>query len=332
MKKYFLIFLCLILSRIAIAQELEGFKTFSSLEELLDSSNLNGKPIFLEAYLPDCPHCKAFIPTFNDPKVVEYLKTINAYQLNMENSEIRSYIFSLKWNITSTPTFIFLDKDGNLIKILKAHSDINNPEELIKTIKDALDPENNPKVLLEKLNKGNYNGNDLLRLAQYSKSIADTSINNQVVNIISQKIPKENWNNVGMIKFINESMIEENNPIFYYMIHHLDQYYLKADTNSIRYIVENTINSNLFRPNNHLLSEERIQEMRFGLSAIGISDEEIKARFILVEVDKLFYQGEMEKGIMKIKEFYKGESIPEKELEFWCNKIKFFNKDIDCPL
>lgn len=331
MKKILLILTLLTTYLQSFSQELEGFKLFSSMEEIMNPINLDGKPLFLEAYLPDCPHCKAFIPTFKDSSVVAYLKTINAYQLNMQKNEIRTFMYQNKWNVNSTPTFIFIDKKGQLINIIKAHTNINTPELLIKTIKENLSEENHPSVLIPKLKAGTIAGNELLRLAQYSKTVADTNLNAQVILKIAEKIPKENWNNAGIIKLISESMIEENNPIFNYMIHHLDQYYLKSDSSKINLIVENLIQANLFRPNNLDLADERLAEMKYGLQAIGIEGKSLDARFITLDIQKLLKTHQGNEALRRVREFYGQEEMPQKEKEYWCRLFIKSGDFTECP-
>ncbi len=331
MKKIFILLLILTFHINLFSQNLEGFKPFTSMEEIFKKENLNGKPIFLEAYLPDCPHCKAFIPTFQNPAVVDFLKTINAYQMNMEDPEIRKYLFEHQIMVTSTPTFLLFDEEGDLIYFNKAHSDINTPELVLKTLKEAIAPENRPKVLKEKLADGTFNGNDLLRLAQYSKGVLDTALNAAIMQQIALKIPEENYSNAGIIKLMAEAMIEENNPLFNYMIHHIDRFYETTDSNTVRYIIENTIMNNLFAPNSPSYSRERLDEMKFGLKSLGLDEKMIASRFIVVEVKKSLKESLFQEAIELIKEFYSENEIPEKEKEYWCNELKLGNYPGECP-
>ena len=109
----------------------------SNYETIIQKSKIAKKPVFYMIYATWCPHCnKMKKEVFTDKKVIDFFNSnfINAQQDG--DSEHGKYLKE-KFNVSSLPTFVFLDENGTILYKLKGEY---SPEQLISEAKNALNP------------------------------------------------------------------------------------------------------------------------------------------------------------------------------------------------
>ena len=106
-------------------------------EDVQALAKQNDKPVFIFAYSPNCQFCKKMeASVFSDKKVTTYYKTtfIN-YKLNLEEGQ--GLELAKRYNISGFPTYVYFDKDGNLLHISGA---AKPGDDFIQDGKNAFDP------------------------------------------------------------------------------------------------------------------------------------------------------------------------------------------------
>ncbi|NOZ61962.1 MAG: thioredoxin fold domain-containing protein [Calditrichaeota bacterium] len=80
-----------------------------------------GKPVFLDFYADWCAPCKEMDrKTFSDKKVIEKAKEFTMIKIDCTKPNETVKKFKAHWGVTGMPTFIFIDKNGNEVKDLRA--------------------------------------------------------------------------------------------------------------------------------------------------------------------------------------------------------------------
>lgn len=118
----------------------------SNYETILQKSKAKKKPIFLMLYATWCPHCAKMKSEVLKDTVVTNLLSENYICTWQDIEEKEGILLNKKFNITSLPTFIFLDSNENELYRLKG--EYKTPV-FISEIQNAL----NPKQQLPYLDK-----------------------------------------------------------------------------------------------------------------------------------------------------------------------------------
>lgn len=126
-----------------------------STDKIINSSNLNGNVVLLEFWFRNCGGCLAAIPSLNNIKSQFENKNFKIYAIdfrNDEKSKLEKYIqekniqFPILYNgknvakkleVYRAPTFMVIDKKGNIIDVKIGYSE-NNMKEIIETIETNL--------------------------------------------------------------------------------------------------------------------------------------------------------------------------------------------------
>jgi thiol:disulfide interchange protein len=96
------------------------FKTIS-LEEALELSNKEKKPVFIDFYASWCGPCKLMDKkTFSNEEVATYMNT-NFINIKIDVDDKASSKVVNELNISEVPTFIVMDSQKKVIKRLKGY-------------------------------------------------------------------------------------------------------------------------------------------------------------------------------------------------------------------
>ncbi len=330
--RFLLIFTCLT-SLSALAQN-PSFKPLVGFDAIFARAKKEQKPIFFEVFLPNCSHCMAYNATLKNPKIKQFLdKNVLAYQLDISKRENGIFLRKQQIYIPSTPSFILLGPDGKTWDVQTMGDELNNVEGIIKTLTRALDPNKRDVAILKKYQQGSREFDEMLGLANFTRMTLDTVQNIEIVQQITEALPKEKYESELGFLLIRKVMLDNNNPLFEHFINNLAVYRKSSDSISVRAAAENTLMSTLFSSRARKFSPERIAGIKDGLKKMGLSDAQIANRCIVLEVLIDLDKDQLITATERIKTFYGGKAIPEKEKEFWC---KWLSRKTDptkpCPL
>jgi thioredoxin 1 len=104
----------------------------TSIQSIINS----GKPTFLEGWSETCVYCKMGEVVLGDLKI-EYENNINFVTVDVANRYLEDVSDTLNYfDIFSTPTYIFFDKNGN--EIYRSIGYTAQKKELLKIIEQAI--------------------------------------------------------------------------------------------------------------------------------------------------------------------------------------------------
>ncbi|CAI8798797.1 thioredoxin family protein [Chryseobacterium sp. IT-36CA2] len=132
---------------------------------LLSKAKKENKLLFIDAYTDWCAPCKLMAKKiFTQESVGNYYNTkfINA-KFDMEKGEGQT--IAKQYSITSFPSFLFIDGDGNIV-----HRQVGscNESEFIKLAKDAEDPDQNVQGLMKKFENGDRDAQLIKKLYEFT--------------------------------------------------------------------------------------------------------------------------------------------------------------------
>lgn len=154
-QKIYILALLLFSAQKTVAQNSIAFEE-SNYETIIQKSKTAKRPVFYMIYATWCPHCnKMKKEVFTDKKVIDFLNSnfINAQQDG--DSEHGKYLKE-KFNVSSLPTFVFLDENETILYKLKGEY---SPEQLISEAKNALNPNMQLPYLEKQFNSDISDGN-----------------------------------------------------------------------------------------------------------------------------------------------------------------------------
>jgi len=327
-----LLYLCLF-SLGAFAQN-PSFKPMDSFEAILARAKKEQKPIFFEVFLPNCSHCMAYDGTLKNPKIKQYLdKNVLAYQLDISKRENGLFLRKQKIYIPSTPSFVVIGPDGKTWDVQAMGDELNSVEGILSTLNRAIDPKKRDEAILTKYQQGAREFDEMIGLANFTRMTMDTVQNIEIVQQLAEALPKDKYESELGFLLIRKVMLDNNNPLFEHFINNLAPYRKYADSITVRAAAENTLMSTLFSSRARKFSPERIAGIKDGLKKIGLSDAQVANRSIVLEVLIDLDKDQIETATNRIKSYYGGKAIPEKERDFWC---KGLSRKLDpknpCPL
>jgi len=333
MKFLYILFLISVLGLPGLAQN-PSFKPMEGFDAILSRAKKEQKPIFFEVFLPNCSHCMAYDATLKNPKIKQFLdKNVLAYQLDISKRENGLFLRKNKIYIPSTPSFIMLSPEGKPWDVQTMGDELNTVEGILTTLNKALDPTKRDEAILRKYQQGARSFDEMIGLSSFTRMTLDTVQNMEIVQQLAEALPKDKYESELGYLLVRKVMLDNNNPLFDHYINNLAAYYKFADSVSIRAAAENTLMSTLFSSRARKFSPERIAGIKVGLKKLGLNDDQVANRCIVLEVLIDLDQSQIEQATDRIKRHYHGKEIPEKEKEFWCKWLsRKLDSKIPCPL
>jgi hypothetical protein len=276
----------------------------------------------------------AYDVTLKNPKIKQFLdKNVLAYQLDLSKKENGIFLRKQKIYVPSTPSFIMLGPDGKPWSVQTMGDELNNVDGIITTLQKAIDPEKRDEATLKKYQQGARDFDEMLGLANFTRMTLDTVQNIEIVQQLAEALPKDKYESELGFLLIRKVMLDNNNPLFEHFINHLPAYRKSSDSVAVRQAAENTLMSTLFSSRARKFSPERIAGIKNGLRLIGLSEAQIANRCIVLEVMIDLDKDQLTTAVNRVKTYYQGKAIPEKEKEFWCKWLtRKSGPNNPCPL
>ena len=311
-----------------------SFKTLENFDAIFARAKKENKPVFFEAFLPNCSHCMAYDVTLKNQKIKLFLdKNVLAYQLDLSKKENGIFLRKQKIYVPSTPSFIMLGPDGKPWSVQTMGDELNNVDGIITTLQKAIDPEKRDEATLKKYQQGARDFDEMLGLANFTRMTLDTVQNIEIVQQLAEALPKDKYESELGFLLIRKVMLDNNNPLFEHFINHLPAYRKSSDSVAVKQAAENTLMSTLFSSRARKFSPERIAGIKNGLRLIGLSEAQIANRCIVLEVMIDLDKDQLTTAVDRVKTYYQGKAIPEKEKEFWCKWLtRKSGPNNPCPL
>lgn len=332
-----ILILILFIQQIAWAQsktDNPSFRPLESFEQIFAKAAKEKKPVFFEAYLPTCSHCMAYDKTLRDPKIKSYLSTnFLAYQLDLSKRENGLFLRKNKIFVPSTPSFIVFSPEGRVINVEPVGDETNSVDGIVALLNKAKDLNRNAIASLNKFDAGNQDFENMLSVALFARYTMDTVKNMEVVNKLANSIQSEQYLDKMSFLLMQRVMLDTDNKLFQFFIQNLPAYKQKFDSLEVKQAAENILMSSLYCSRARKYSTSKIDQIKNGLRLLGVPENQIATRCIVLEVLIDLGQQDIPGASKKIKTYYNGKTIPEKEMDFWCTQLKRNQKaEMPCPL
>jgi hypothetical protein len=332
-----ILILILFIQQIAWAQsktDNPSFRPLESFEQIFAKAAKEKKPVFFEAYLPTCSHCMAYDKTLRDPKIKSYLSTnFLAYQLDLSKRENGLFLRKNKIFVPSTPSFIVFSPEGQVINVEPVGDETNSVDGIVALLNKAKDLNRNAIASLKKFDAGNQDFENMLSVALFARYTMDTVKNMEVVNKLANSIQSEQYLDKMSFLLMQRVMLDTDNKLFQFFIQNLPAYKQKFDSLEVKQAAENILMSSLYCSRARKYSTGKIDQIKNGLRLLGVPENQIATRCIVLEVLIDLGQQDIPGASKKIKTYYNGKTIPEKEMDFWCTQLKRNQKaEMPCPL
>lgn len=311
-----------------------SFRPLESFEQIFAKAAKEKKPVFFEAYLPTCSHCMAYDKTLRDPKIKSYLSTnFLAYQLDLSKRENGLFLRKNKIFVPSTPSFIVFSPEGKVINIEPVGDETNSIEGIVTLLNKAKDLNQNAIASLKKFDAGDQDFENMLSVALFARYTMDTLKNMDVVNKLANSIKADQYLDKMSFLLMQRVMLDTDNKLFQFFIQNLPAYKQKFDSLDVKQAAENILMSSLYCSRARKYSTSKIDQIKNGLRLLGVPENQIATRCIVLEVLIDLGQQDIQGATKKIKTYYTGKTIPEKEMDFWCTQLKRNQKaEMPCPL
>ena len=332
-----ILILILFIQQIAWAQsktDNPSFRPLESFEQIFTKAAKEKKPVFFEAYLPTCSHCMEYDKTLRDPKIKAYLSTnFLAYQLDLSKRENGLFLRKNKIFVPSTPSFIVFSPEGQVINVEPVGDETNSVDGIVALLNKAKDLNRNAIASLKKFDAGNQDFENMLSVALFARYTMDTVKNMEVVNKLANSIQPERYLDKMSFLLMQRVMLDTDNKLFQFFIQNLPAYKQKFDSLEVKQAAENILMSSLYCSRARKYSTGKIDQIKNGLRLLGVPENQIATRCIVLEVLIDLGQQDIPGASKKIKTYYNGKTIPEKEMDFWCTQLKRNQKaEMPCPL
>ena len=243
----------------------------SSVEAAFTKAKEQNLPVFIECYHPTCPICMALEPTLKKPEVGDfYNQNFVNVKLDLSNAEMVKFLDGKKIYLPSFPMFLYFDNDQNIIH---QSEPVNTVENIVKTGKAAIDPNQQVTKFWDMYQKGNREVNLLTSLASFLRVTRDTTRNIQVANDLFAVYPKAELGTEAGWAITKKCVMDVDNGFAQYWFDHVPQaaqYEAKAghkdgETNALGMIIQTSIFS--ARGNNY--STAQIAKIKTYMQKIG---------------------------------------------------------------
>lgn len=113
----------------------EGIQFFEgSWEEVLQKSEVENKPIFLDIYATWCGPCKKLKQdTFSDKEVGAYFNA-NFINVTLDGEQGDGLVLARKYRVQGYPTMLFIGPEGSVKRHVLGY---HNPEQLIRLAQEV---------------------------------------------------------------------------------------------------------------------------------------------------------------------------------------------------
>lgn len=291
------ILLLLFIANVAFAQKGILFKT-TSVETLFQEARRTGKPVFMEIYSPTCHVCQSFIPTLADNRVGKFYndKFINT-KLDINQSNTKAFIESRQLFVPSLPLFLYFDPQRNLIHFAMSN---NSTDEVIRHGTNALNPQARSQTMKSRYQQGERSANFLIDYAMFSRVTRDTVANLTAMNDYARQQTPATYANQTNWLALQKLVLDHENPMFQYMLGHMDAYRKAYGVDETRQVAENILMSSLYSSRGAQFPAAKIIQIRQDLAKIGIDPKAASNRTLLPEIHAYFRAHQTAKAVERM--------------------------------
>jgi thiol-disulfide isomerase/thioredoxin len=292
------IFLLLFVANVALAQKAGiQFKELP-VERVFQEARQTGKPVFVEIFSPTCHVCQSFVPTLADARVGKFYngKFIST-KIDIAQPSTRAFLDKNHLFVPSLPLFLYFDPQQNLVHFAMSN---NATDEVIRHGTNALNPKARSQAMKARYQQGERASNFLIDFAMYSRVTKDTVSNIAAMNDYAKQQSPATFANQTNWLALQKLVLDYENPMFEYMLNHLDVYRKAYGAEATEQVAENILMSSLFSGRGGQYPISKILEVRQGLVKVGIEPKVAANRTLLPEVNAYFHARQTAKALERM--------------------------------
>jgi thioredoxin-like negative regulator of GroEL len=302
--KKLLILLCMAsvtLATAALAQKKSPVKpggiSFQALpiDRVFQEARRTGKPVFVEIFSPTCHVCQSFVPTLADSRVGKfYNDKFVSTKLDIALPTTQAFLTKQQLFVPSLPLFLYFDPKQNLLHFAMSN---NSTDEVIRHGTNAITPASRSQTMKSRFQQGERNPNFLIDYAMFARIIKDTTANIAAMNEYARQQQPATYANQTNWLALQKLVLDYENPIFEYMLGHLDAYRKAYGAQPTQQVAENILMSSLYSSRGAQYPAAKIIEIRQDLTKVGIDPKVAANRTLLPEVNAFFRAKQTAKAI-----------------------------------
>ncbi|MCK8494497.1 MULTISPECIES: thioredoxin family protein [Spirosoma] len=294
------ILLLLFVAQIALAQNQKQGIQFKQtpVEKVFQEARRAGKPVFVEIFSPTCHVCQSFVPTLADARVGKYYNDkFLSTKLDIGQPSTRTFLDKHHLFVPSLPLFLYFDPQQNLVHFAMSN---NSTDEVIRHGTNALSPSGRSQAMKSRYQQGERAPNFLIDYAMYSRVTKDTVANIAAMNEYARQQSPATYANQTNWLALQKLVLDFENPMFQYMLGHLDTYRKAYGAEPTQQVAENILMSSLYSGRGAQYPVAKILEVRQGLTKIGIDPRVAANRTLLPEVNAYFRARQTGKAVERM--------------------------------
>ena len=292
------IFLLLFVAQVALAQKAGiQFKQLP-IETVFKEARRLGKPVFVEVFSPTCHVCESFVPTLADGRVGKFYNSkFVSTKVDVGQPSTRAFLDKHRLFVPSLPLFLYFDPQQNLVHFAMSN---NAPDEVIRHGTNALNPQARSQSMKARYQQGERSANFLIDYAMFGRVTKDTVANVAAMNDYArQQSPAQFANQTNWLA-LQKLVLDTDNPLFQYMLGHLDTYRRAYGAEPTKQVAENILMSSLYSGRGAQFPIAKILQIRQDLVKIGIDPKVAANRTLLPEVNAYFRARQTAKAVERM--------------------------------
>lgn len=280
------ILLLLLVAHVALAQKAGiQFKT-TPIASVFQEARRTGKPVFVEIFSPTCHTCQSFIPTLADGRVGKfYNDKFLSTKLDIAQPATQAFLNSRRLFVPSLPLFLYFDPQQNLVHFAMSN---NTTDEVIRHGSNALDTQARSQNMKSRYQQGERSTSFLIDYAMYARVTKDTVANMAAMNEYARQQSPATYTNQTNWLALQKLVLDFENPMFQYMIGHMDAYRKAYGADQAFQVAENILMSSLFSGRGAQFPIAKIIQVKQDLVKIGVDPKSAANRTLLPEVSAYF--------------------------------------------
>jgi thiol-disulfide isomerase/thioredoxin len=289
------ILLLLVVAHITLAQKSGIQFKPTPVEKVFQDARRAGKPVFLEIYSPTCHVCQSFMPTLADGRVGKFYndKFVNT-KLDIDQPSTKAFLEKNRLFVPSLPLFLYFDPQQNLIHFAMSN---NSTDEVIRHGTNALNSSVRSQNMKSRYQQGERSTNFLIDYAMFGRITRDTVVNMAAMNDYARQQSPATFTNQTNWLALQKLVLDFENPMFQYMLGHLDAYRKAYGAEPTQKVAENILMSSLYSGRGVQFPVAKILQIRQDLVKIGIDPRVAANRTLLPEVNAYFRARQTNKAV-----------------------------------
>ena len=292
------ILLLLFVAQVALAQKTGIQFRQTPVGNVFQDARRASKPVFVEIYSPTCHVCQSFMPTLADNRVGKfYNDKFISTKLDIDQPTTRAFLDKNHLFVPSLPLFLYFDSQQNLVHFAMSN---NSTDEVIRHGTNALNPQARSQTMKSRYQQGERSANFLIDYAMFSRVTKDTVANMAAMNDYARQQQPATYSNQTNWLALQKLVLDFENPMFQYMLAHLDVYRKAYGAEPTLQVAENILMSSLYSGRGLQYPVAKILEVRQGLAKIGIDPKVAANRTLLPEVNAYFRAHQTAKAVERM--------------------------------